>query len=204
MDVDLLKPGTVPISPDTVLGFEFLLDKNLLLNHLKKPNSGIYLLKSFLHMNKSKNSFLDPSPIDLITKFYDAIAMTLRNRMEPESLEAVTLEGASEVKLKHPAKNIAMKILSLKVAAYLNWNLGQIRSLPFKTQISLLQDLMYFTSGEKTVMEISNIEQPDTKTASPQFLFALLLFHRWLLSTSMHRVTSNWQQRYGYDDEANN
>ncbi|CAG9764754.1 unnamed protein product [Ceutorhynchus assimilis] len=176
MDVDLLKPGTVPISPDTVLMFEFLLDKNLLWNHLRKPNP-------------------DPAPIDLITKFYDAIARTLRNQQEPENSESTNLECSYVV--QHPAKNIAMKIMSLKVAAYLNWKLTEIRSLPFKTQISLLQDLMYFTSEKKTIMEISNIEEPDIKTASPQFLFALLLFHRWLLSTSMHRITSNWQQRYG-------
>lgn len=40
MDVDLLRPGTVPISPDTVLWFEFLLDQNLLKRHLDKPNPG--------------------------------------------------------------------------------------------------------------------------------------------------------------------
>ncbi|XP_060527282.1 integrator complex subunit 8 isoform X2 [Cylas formicarius] len=180
MDVDLLRPGTVPISPDTVLGFEFLLDKNLLLKHLQKPNS-------------------DPSPTGLITKFHDVMALTLCNKLESENPETINSE-ASDLKVKHPAKNIAMKILSLKVAAYLNWNLSQIRTLPFKTQINLLQDLMYFTSEEQTVMEIPNIEQTDTRTASPQFLFSLLLFHRWLLNTSMHRVTSNWQQRYGMND----
>lgn len=40
MDVDLLRPGTVPISPDTVLWFEFLLDANLLLKHLEKSRAG--------------------------------------------------------------------------------------------------------------------------------------------------------------------
>lgn len=41
MDVDLLRPGTIPISPETVLWFEFLLDPNLLLQHLEKPKPGI-------------------------------------------------------------------------------------------------------------------------------------------------------------------
>lgn len=40
MDVDLLRPGTVPISPDTVLWFEFLLNEDLLLKHLQKPTCG--------------------------------------------------------------------------------------------------------------------------------------------------------------------
>lgn len=40
MDVDLLRPGTVPISPDTILWFEFLLDPDLLKKHLAKDNPG--------------------------------------------------------------------------------------------------------------------------------------------------------------------
>lgn len=40
MDVDLLRPGTVPISPDTILWFEFLLNPSLLQKHLSKPNPG--------------------------------------------------------------------------------------------------------------------------------------------------------------------
>lgn len=40
MDVDLLRPGTVPIAPETILWFEFLLDKDLLLKHLEKEFPG--------------------------------------------------------------------------------------------------------------------------------------------------------------------
>lgn len=40
MDVDLLRPGTVPIAPETILWFEFLLDKDLLLKHLEKESPG--------------------------------------------------------------------------------------------------------------------------------------------------------------------
>lgn len=40
MDVDLLRPGTVPISPETVLWFEFLLDQELLKKHLEKAKPG--------------------------------------------------------------------------------------------------------------------------------------------------------------------
>lgn len=40
MDVDLLRPGTVPISPDTSLWFEFLLDPKHLEKHLNNVNAG--------------------------------------------------------------------------------------------------------------------------------------------------------------------
>ncbi|KAG5899842.1 hypothetical protein JTB14_012313 [Gonioctena quinquepunctata] len=179
MDVDLLRPSTVPISSETILWFEFLLDQDLLLRHLEKPSA-------------------DPPPSELITKFYDVISETLRINPESENGEIINVE-TNIGKTKSPAKTVALKILSLKVGAYLKWNLVQIRNLPFKTQINLLQDLMYFTNDKKTV-EIPNVEDEDVKTASPPYLFALLLFHRWLLNTSMHRITSNWQIRYGIND----
>lgn len=43
MDVDLLRPGTVPISKDTNLWFEFLLNPNSLEEHLKKTKPGTFL-----------------------------------------------------------------------------------------------------------------------------------------------------------------
>ncbi|CAG9860087.1 unnamed protein product [Phyllotreta striolata] len=178
MEVELLRPSSVPISPETILWFEFLLDPGLLLKHLNKPAA-------------------EPPPSELITKFYDVITETLRNNPDNENGE-INVE-VNNAKTKPPAKTTALKILSLKVGAFLKWNLVEIRNLPFKTQISLLQDLMYFTNDKKTV-EIPNVEEEDVKTASPPYLFALLLFHRWLLSTSMHRITSNWQTRYGIND----
>lgn len=52
MDVDLLRPGTVPISPDTILWFEFLLDPNLLKKHLSKPNPGMLKIKILRNEHK--------------------------------------------------------------------------------------------------------------------------------------------------------
>lgn len=40
MDVDLLRPGTVPISPDTILWFEFVLSPSLLEKHISKTSPG--------------------------------------------------------------------------------------------------------------------------------------------------------------------
>lgn len=58
MDVDLLRPGTVPISPDTVLWFEFLLNPSLLETHISKPSPGnlSYCLFVKLIFFKNKNN----------------------------------------------------------------------------------------------------------------------------------------------------
>lgn len=72
--------------------------------------------------------------------------------------------------------------------------------MPYKTQINLLQDLLYYSGEGKTAFEISNIKLTDAQMATPQYLFALLLLYRWLLYSSMQRVTSNWQPRYAIHD----
>lgn len=40
MDVDLLRPGMIPIAPNTKLWFEFLIDPSLLEEHLNNPHAG--------------------------------------------------------------------------------------------------------------------------------------------------------------------
>lgn len=40
MDIDPLKPKNVPLAADIVLWFEFLLNPQLLTNHLNNPNAG--------------------------------------------------------------------------------------------------------------------------------------------------------------------
>lgn len=45
MDVDLLRPGMIPIAPNTKLWFEFLIEPSLLEEHLKNPHAGIIVKK---------------------------------------------------------------------------------------------------------------------------------------------------------------
>lgn len=45
MDVDLLRPGMIPIAPNTKLWFEFLIEPSLLEEHLKNPHAGIIIKK---------------------------------------------------------------------------------------------------------------------------------------------------------------
>jgi len=43
MDVDLLRPGMIPIAPNTKLWFEFLIEPSLLEEHLNKEHPGMNL-----------------------------------------------------------------------------------------------------------------------------------------------------------------
>ncbi|EFN66767.1 Integrator complex subunit 8 [Camponotus floridanus] len=173
MDVDLLRPGTVPISPDTILWFEFLLNPSLLQKHLSKP-------------------FPDPSATDLIIKF-----MTINSDqrdIEPKTIETELNDIKSNGAAKWCHKNLALKILSLKVAAYIKWDLDILeKRLPLPIQLTLLQDLFYITAD--VTVEIPTIPEIFIETASDQVLFTLVLYHRWLLRAIIYRALSNKQPK---------
>lgn len=57
----------------------------------------------------------------MIKKFHEVITETLRNKSEIE--EIVNVDATGE-RPKDSAKSVALKILSLKVAAFLKWNIG--------------------------------------------------------------------------------
>ncbi|XP_025991714.1 integrator complex subunit 8 [Solenopsis invicta] len=173
MDVDLLRPGTVPISPDTILWFEFLLNPSLLQKHLSKP-------------------FPDPSPTDLIIKF-----MTINSdqkEVDPKAIDAEVNDVKSNGTNKWSHRNLALKILSLKVAAYLNWDLDVLeKKLPLPIQLTLLQDLFYITAD--VMIEIPIIPEFLMETTSDQLLFTLVLYHRWHLRAIICRALSNKQPK---------
>nr|KAF7438509.1 hypothetical protein H0235_000900 [Vespula pensylvanica] len=74
-------------------------------------------------------------------------------------------------------KNLALKILSLKVAAHLKWNLDILeKKLPLPIQVTLLQDLFYITTD--TIVEISAIPDFSIYNVSDQALFTIVLYHR--------------------------
>lgn len=98
--------------------------------------------------------------------------------MEVDQAENAT-ENNTDMKPKDTLKNLALKILILRVAAYLKWNLDTWEAkLPVKIQICLLQDLFYFT---KEKVEIPNVPDCDLTMISDQYLFALILYHRWVI-----------------------
>lgn len=133
MDVDLLRPGTVPISPDTVLWFEFLLNPKLLKEHLSKASPG----ECSIHQNTTIRglsymyNILDPSATDLITKFSSVMPPLQETNKILNEAKPVDPENPSSPTLciieaeKYSKKHLALKVLCLKVAAALQWNLCQ-------------------------------------------------------------------------------
>ncbi|XP_035429833.2 integrator complex subunit 8 [Spodoptera frugiperda] len=165
MDVDLLRPGTVPISPDTILWFEFLLDPNLLKNHLSKPNP-------------------EPSACELIEEF---LSVDTKNGNKSTSERVVDVDAPpTPPSAPNPApaqftrKQLALKILALKVASTLHWNLDVFESkLPPQIQQQLMQDLVYMSTD--SAFAVPPQEIPSELLQQPQVQFALALYHRWVV-----------------------
>ncbi|XP_057327093.1 integrator complex subunit 8 [Microplitis mediator] len=171
MDVDLLRPGTVPISPDTVLWFEFLLNPSLLKNHISK-------------------NLPDPSPTDLMIKF-----MSMNADSRETEVRTIDLESGESSNIKqYPFKCVALKILSLKIGAYFKWDLDILEiKLPLPMQLTFLQDLFYVT-GDFNI-ELPGRPEFDITTVSDQFLFTLVLYHRWHIRAIVNKALNNKQSK---------
>ncbi|XP_076765909.1 integrator complex subunit 8 isoform X2 [Xylocopa sonorina] len=173
MDVDLLRPGTVPISPDTILWFEFLLNPSLLQQHLSKH-------------------FPDPSATDLIIKFMTISSEQKENEVKVVDAESNDAKPNGLNKWSH--RNLALKILSLKVAAHLKWDLDVLeRKLPLPIQLTLFQDLLYITSD--LTVEIPAVPEFTLHSISDQVLFTIVLYHRWHIRAIIYRALNNKQSK---------
>ncbi|KAL1461880.1 hypothetical protein WDU94_013747 [Cyamophila willieti] len=169
MDVELLRPGTVPANPDTVLWFEFLLDPNLLERHFNKHNP-------------------DPSPENLIIKF---LTTSLEPPEDPElhNINGVLsdpVNNANHAPVNGHSRRQSLKILAIKICALWNFSLEQIESkLPICLQNTLLRELIAFTSpthDSNTLIDIDLQNIPD------EYMFSLSLFHRWVLRTLSNAI----------------
>lgn len=117
-----------------------------------------------------------------------------QREIEPKPIDTELSDIKSNGTAKWCHKNLALKILSLKVAAYLKWDLDILeKKLPLPIQLTLLQDLFYITAD--VTVEIPTIPEFFIETASDQFLFTLVLYHRWLLRAIIYRALSNKQPK---------
>ncbi|VVD01426.1 unnamed protein product [Leptidea sinapis] len=166
MDVDLLRPGTVPISPDTILWFEFLLDKNLLKRHLNKPNP-------------------EPTPCQLIEEFLSVDTNNQSSKPPSERIVDTDLPPSppglsTPAPLQFTRKQLALKVLGLKVASTLHWNLDILEArLPQHIQQQLMQDLVYMATDAEFAIPPQEISSDILQKLHVQF--ALTLYHRWVL-----------------------
>lgn len=91
-------------------------------------------------------------------------------------------------------RNLALKILSLKVAAYLKWDLDILeKKLPLPIQMTLLQDLFYITSD--LFVEIPTVPEFTVHSVSDQALFTIVLYHRWHIRAITYRALNNKQSK---------
>ncbi|KAL0269326.1 UNVERIFIED_CONTAM: hypothetical protein PYX00_007105 [Menopon gallinae] len=166
MDVDRLRLGSVPLAPDTVLWFEFLLDSTLLEKHLSKPNP-------------------DPKPVELMIKF-----LTVDDK-EKICLDEEGEELESELSnSKFNKRSLAIKILAVKVFAFLHWDLANLDSmLPPVLQVSLLDSILYISTEDEFCIHTHNSK--DFSQWDKQAIFAITLYHRWVLKayTTLSLIT---------------
>lgn len=137
MEIEPIK--TVPLAEETVLWFEFLLKPELLDKHVTNEAKAVEIMSEFLNIIPSDNS---------------------QQNNEVNSPDADSLNKLECLPLKLGRKQLALKILALKVASYINWNLTVIeKNLPIQKQVQLLSDLCSITSGRVVNLPLSLVHE---------------------------------------------
>lgn len=124
-----------------------------------------------------------PTPIELISKF---LSIAPENQTNSIDITTPDIESALNKNegLKIGRKQLALKILGLKVASHMKWNLQLLeKNLTLQKQVQLLSDLCTVTSGKIVTLPLSLVHEC---TLGPEgskqaFNFALTLYHRWVL-----------------------
>ncbi|KAM7342295.1 integrator complex subunit 8 [Cochliomyia hominivorax] len=173
---DPLKPKPVPLAAETVLWFEFLLDPELITKHLKKNNpdpSALELLSQFISM----------APDNVVIPQFDLTNSDPSAMPVPPSAVVSGVPNNMEA-LRLTRKQLALKVLALKVATWLKWNLDVFeKNLPIPKQLCLLRDLCTISFGKRVSIPLTNEFQakitPDGNEKAAKF--ALTFYHRWVL-----------------------
>lgn len=112
------------------------------------------------------------------------------NDLYVKIIDVETNEVKPITNVKWNQRNVALKILALKVAAYLQWDLDILeKKLPLPIQLIFLQDLFYITTD--MIIEIPNLPEFSMNAMLDQTLFCTVLYHRWLLRAMIHRSLNN-------------
>ncbi|KAK7115409.1 integrator complex subunit 8-like [Littorina saxatilis] len=163
-------PGLGPNALPAVSWFEFVLDDRLLEEHLAKDNpepSAAHLVVQFMQQAEVEMASLIQN-----TREQHAAGM-------PPPLQDINVEnGGEEGTIEESRKVKALRVLALKVAASLRWDLSVLeKSVPTPIVQAMLIELLKVAAPDV----IDCIHSPDLEdtTMSDSALFAVHLFHRW-------------------------
>ncbi|KAL8569201.1 hypothetical protein ACOMHN_051881 [Nucella lapillus] len=161
-------PGMAPNTLPTVSWFEFILNDKLLEQHLAQENP-------------------EPSAVQLIVQFMQQaeveMASLIQNTREQNAQQAPDTRpdsnnGGEDTPIEESRKVKALRVLALKVATHLHWDLSILeKGVPTPIVQALLIELLKIAAPEL----IDCIHSPDLEDTamSDQALFAVHLFHRW-------------------------
>uniref|UniRef100_A0A1A9ZGI3 INTS8 TPR repeats domain-containing protein n=1 Tax=Glossina pallidipes TaxID=7398 RepID=A0A1A9ZGI3_GLOPL len=170
---DILNMPVPPLAAETVLWFEFLLDPTLITKHLKKVNpepSALELMSQFISMTPDT---ILPQQFN-VTPTSEPLAAVSSSSTPVPSNEGLFLTH----------KQMALKVLALKVATWLKWNLDVLeKNLPIPKQLFLLRDLCTLSFGKKVGIPLSaDFQMKITNEGNEKAArFALTFYHRWVL-----------------------
>ncbi|XP_064641548.1 integrator complex subunit 8-like [Lineus longissimus] len=158
-----------PSTPTKVSWFEFLLDPELLQKHLSQDNA-------------------DPSATTLICQFLHhaefSATQASRPPVAPEPMQEDGQEPLLPVRVENK-KVQALKLLALKSAAFLNWNLNSLdKNLPAVIVFNILVEMVRLTQSGDTVIEpnaFRGYSVDDISALPDHILFAIQLYHRWCI-----------------------
>ncbi|KAI8039679.1 integrator complex subunit 8 [Drosophila gunungcola] len=196
---DPLKPKPVPLAAETVLWFEFLLDPHKITQHLLRPHpepSAMELIMQFISMtpDTAMASVVTPGsdlqvppgagPIPGGTPTTPTATGGVGMPHSPQRPASQENGGVGGGGLQLTRKQLALKILELKVATWLKWDLDALeKNLPVIMQLALLRDLCTISYGCTLSIPLpSDFDLKISTTGNERAArFALTIYHRLLL-----------------------
>lgn len=165
------QPYSHALSPCKTLWFEFLISPDLLHKHLTSqkfpdPNP-VELIISFLNnvnVPQSSQSNVPVTTNNIGNNDENSNSANLNSNLESNGSSTDSTANSS------PKKYLGIKLLALKVAAYLNWDLDILENnLPITMQFTLLDELI----------KICDNNADDCSCGCS--LFAYMNYYRWIL-----------------------
>ncbi|GAB1602023.1 integrator complex subunit 8-like [Argonauta hians] len=189
------RPSMGPVTLPAVAWFEFLLDETLIEKHLKEPNpdpTASQMIVHFMQQAEQHSNTAAMTPSSSHGKTPDG------NHGNHINAADTKLEDIPEMKPAGFNKKVkALKILALKVAAFLQWDLEVLsKSIPLTMIQTLLLELVRTCVGSGSIEKVNTIQ--DYNTLSDEAAFAMQLFHRWSIETVVLDTFPNRPQKTSF------